>query len=639
MKNRGEIQTSILITIGICFLCSTCGMVAIPKNTVKKQSEYLSPTALEINPEDSTLYIAEATAQQIAIFDIPSGLVTGVITLPDNPSGLVLSPDGSRLYVSSGSSDGTVTIIETSTNKVVTSIPVGHTPCSPILSPDGNVLFVCNRFDNSLSVIDTALEKEIATIPMMYEPIAADITRDGRYLFVANHLPTNNQIEEYITDGGYMDIQGYSIDGQYASKSVVVAVDVATYKLKAIIQLPKGSTSLKGICSSPDGKYIYVTHILARYKQPTRDIKYGSINTNALSIIDSANMELNSTVLLDDIEKGAANPWGVICSENGEFLCVTHAGTHELSIIDRGKLHAKLNALLSGTTKTTTDDLLYDLTFMNGLRQRIQLKGNGPRGITTLGKQFFAAEYFTDSLSIVSFDIHGKPIATSVLLGPTHPQTPARKGEMYFNDANLCFQTWQSCASCHPDGRPDVLNWDLLNDGEGNPKNTKNLLLSHQTPPAMITGVRKSAEDAVRAGFEHILFQKCTEACSDAIDTYLKSLEIVPSPYLVNGKLSRNAKHGRKIFKKCGCIECHPPPLYTDLKKYAVGTGNGNEKNSLFDTPTLIEIWRTAPYLYNGKALSIFEVLTTYNRRNKHGKTSHLNYEELNDLIEFILSL
>ena len=43
------------------------------------------------------------------------------------------------------------------------------------------------------------------------------------------------------------------------------------------------------------------------------------------------------------------------------------------------------------------------------------------------------------------------------------------------------------------------LNWDLLNDGVGNPKNTRSLLLAHKTPPAMFLGVRANAEAAVRA--------------------------------------------------------------------------------------------------------------------------------------------
>ena len=42
----------------------------------------------------------------------------------------------------------------------------------------------------------------------------------------------------------------------------------------------------------------------------------------------------------------------------------------------------------------------------------------------------------------------------------------------------------------------------------GNPKNTKTLLLSHQTPPCMATGIRKNAEVAVRSGVKYILFME-----------------------------------------------------------------------------------------------------------------------------------
>ena len=45
-----------------------------------------------------------------------------------------------------------------------------------------------------------------------------------------------------------------------------------------------------------------------------------------------------------------------------------------------------------------------------------------------------------------------------------------------------------------------------MNDGVGNPKNTKSMLLAHRTPPAMAEGVRMSAEEAVRSGITHILF-------------------------------------------------------------------------------------------------------------------------------------
>ncbi|MHC4594748.1 MAG: c-type cytochrome, partial [Planctomycetota bacterium] len=203
-----------------------------------------------------------------------------------------------------------------------------------------------------------------------------------------------------------------------------------------------------------------------------------------------------------------------------------------------------------------------------------------------------------------------------------------------------CFQQWQSCASCHPGGgRADALNWDLLNDGIGNPKNTKSLLLAHKTPPAMITGARDRAETAVRAGIKHILFATCAEEDAAAIDEYLKSLKPAASPYLVKGKLSRSARRGRKVFDKAGCASCHKGPLYTDLQKYDVGIGKGLDKDVEFDTPTLVEIWRTAPYLYDGRAATMKKLLTTHNPGDKHGRTSNLTDNEIRDLARFVLSL
>src|SRR5947207_1530246 len=76
--------------------------------------------------------------------------------------------------------------------------------------------------------------------------------------------------------------------------------------------------------------------------------------------------------------------------------------------------------------------------------------------------------------------------------------TRARRGELLFNDATICFQGWQSCSSCHSsDARVDGLNWDNLNDGIGNPKNSKSLLNAFLTPPSMWLGVRSNAHVAV----------------------------------------------------------------------------------------------------------------------------------------------
>lgn len=46
-------------------------------------------------------------------------------------------------------------------------------------------------------------------------------------------------------------------------------------------------------------------------------------------------------------------------------------------------------------------------------------------------------------------------------------------------DARLCLQQWESCSSYHPGGRADRFNWDLLKDGQGNPRNARSLLLAY----------------------------------------------------------------------------------------------------------------------------------------------------------------
>jgi cytochrome c peroxidase len=156
----------------------------------------------------------------------------------------------------------------------------------------------------------------------------------------------------------------------------------------------------------------------------------------------------------------------------------------------------------------------------------------------------------------------------------------------------------------------------------------------------MFLGVRTNAEAAVRAGIEFILFTNQPESVAASIDEYLKSLKPVPSPHLVHGKLSNAAKRGEKLFFRTGCANCHVPGLYTDLQPHDVGTRAAYDRPAdKFYTPTLIEVWRTAPYLHDGSAATVRDVVTTGNPHNQHGTTSNLSDQEMGDLCEYVLSL
>jgi cytochrome c peroxidase len=118
-------------------------------------------------------------------------------------------------------------------------------------------------------------------------------------------------------------------------------------------------------------------------------------------------------------------------------------------------------------------------------------------------------------------------------------------------------------------------------------------------------------------------------------------MEPEPSPHLVGGRLSEKALRGKKIFEdaETGCSACHPAPLFTSLKTHDVGTKSALDRAADFDTPTCVELWRTGPYLHDGSAVTLREVVTTKNPQDKHGKTSHLSEDEIDALVQYLLSL
>jgi len=71
-----------------------------------------------------------------------------------------------------------------------------------------------------------------------------------------------------------------------------------------------------------------------------------------------------------------------------------------------------------------------------------------------------------------------------------------------------------------------------------------------------------------------------------------------------------------------------------------VGTrGRFDRAEEKFDTPTLTELWRTAPYLHDGSAATVLEVITTRNLQDRHGRTSGMGKQDLDDLCSYLLSL
>jgi YVTN family beta-propeller protein len=564
------------------------------------------------------LYVADADARQVVWVELPGGRIARRVKVPSEPTGLAIIPGQPTLAVTCAASQSTVLLLDTNSGKTIASIPAGHSAMAPVITPDGKRLFVCNRFHDNVSVIDLATAMEVARVPAVREPIATAVTPDGRTVLVANHLPLAR------TDPAFR--------GNVSP--IITVIDTQTLATSAI-ELTHGSTDLRGICVTPDGKYAFVAHLLSNFEAVPFRIEGGWINVNVISVIDLAQRKAMHTVGLDGYEYAAGNPWGIACTADGNSICVSLAGTHQLCVVDRSEATSQWAKSLSPMMGVWP---IYP-SLGDSPWRRVNLPGRAPRALAIAGSKIYVVQYFSDSVAVVDLRASSNDPVPAIALGPAPQPDEVRQGEMLFHDATICYQHWQSCASCHPDGRVDSLNWDLLNDGEGNSKNTKSMLLAHRTPPSMAEGIRMSAEGAVRSGVSTILFSQRPEEESAAIDAYLKSLRPVPSPHLVGGRLSVAAERGQKLFHSdaIGCNRCHPSPLYTDLKKHNVASRNSTDRVNRFDTPTLVEAWRTAPYLHDGRYTTVTKLLAE--GRHGLGNKPDLSAQQIDDLVEFVLSL
>lgn len=566
-----------------------------------EQTQPMFPTDIKVS--EGRLFVTTKGAKTLYVYNTTGEKISSILF--EHPlTGVAIS--GQKAYVtSSDGSLGQLSVVDIASGKIEKSVETGQGAKSPVISADNKFIYVLNQFKGDVVKVALPNLEVVSSVRVLREPFSAVLSKSGKYLFVNNFLP----------------YQAASLDYVAADVSVI---DVNSMTKVKDIKLDNGSNALRDITSTEDGKYVIVSHNLGRFQVPTSQLQQGWMNTSAISFINAETLEFMGSVVVDDPDHGAAGVWGVACGDGK--IVVAQSGTHDISVIDYPAFIKKFEAQKDRST------LSYDLRFLYGIRDRYTVKGNGPRRLAIDGGKVYVPTYFSDTLNVMS--LQDGSIEQAVAWNPNRIESAADKGERYFNDALYCFQNWQSCNGCHPgDARTDGMNWDLMNDGIGNSKNCKSMLFSHSTAPCMISGIRESAELAVRKGFFHIQFFDVTEEHATCVDEYLKSLRPLPSPYLVDGKLSALAEAGRKVFEQLKCDECHSGPYYTDLKLHRIG--EDIEFDAGWDTPTLREVWRTAPYLFDGRATTIEEVFEVH----RHGINGKLNKKDLQSLSEYVKSL
>lgn len=580
--------------------------------TVQKP-KYLSPSSMAVSPDKKCIYITEQTAKQIDVFTVATNTVTKSIKVPNEPTGIAVSAEGDKMFVTCSSErwpSGMLFVIDAASGLINKKIPVGHMARSPVLSPDGSIVYVCNWLENTISFVDITSGKETKRVPAIKEPYSVAVSKDGKFLIVANMIP-----------------DGVATDTTMACK--VCFINTSTGKIDKTIKLPNGSHSTMNITLTPDGKYAFIPHLIGRVNLPATTLEQGWVHSNNLAIVDMETQTLYNDVELDDSQNGYANPWNTVCTDDGKWLCVAYAGYDVVTIIDLPGMLKKL---------VGKGDVSHEFTFIRELKKNVITQVKSARSIVAIGSKIYVTGIFSQSIN--SIDVNASTLsATKFALADEKAITAERKGEALFYDANLCVGHWQSCHSCHPFTRPDGLNWILSDSYLSAPKNVKSMLMTFQTPPTNWACKRDNAFESVRSGIRLELQIEPTADVSLALDTFLMRLKPVPSPKLVKGKLSTAAEKGKQLYNdntKTDCSYCHPAPLFTDLKRHNSGTVDNADPTLEWDSPSIIECWRTAPYNHIGSHETIEDNL----KQPGHSKKiTTLSQDEFDNLVQYILSL
>src|SRR5262249_55811547 len=196
--------------------------------------------------------------------------------------------------------------------------------------------------------------------------------------------------------------------------------------------------------------------------------------------------------------------------------------------------------------------------------------------------------------------------------GPERPG-PARQGEALFYDAGRSHNQWFSCHTCHVDGHTCGLNFDTLNDDSyGNAKLTPSLRGVTRTGPWTWHGWQKDLGAAIKKSYTETMFgPEPTAAEVKAVLAFLATLDHPPNPNLgADGKPNAAARRGGALFEgKARCARCHHGPEYTSEGTYDVKLEPDGSPYSRWNPPSLRGLWERGPYLHDGRARTLEELL------------------------------
>ena len=390
------------------------------------------------------------------------------------------------------------------------------------------------------------------------------------------------------------------------------------------VQIGLQAALAESVTLDPDGERAYIPHQRQNVTNMAR--LFDSTVFPVVSVLDTQALRpiRREALALDSVDTPVSMPAAVALSTDGRLLYSVNSASDDLSVVD------------------------LDL----GIGVGHVVVGKHPRDLALSpdGMRLYTLNLVSDDISVV--DLNSLTVTDTFPLADDPRPVIIQEGERLWLTSRpdeISRDNWMACASCHFDNGFDGQTWLGTTGG---PRNTPIVRGIKDTEPHHWSADREDVQ-AFRETFTGLMAGTgLSEAELDALAAYVNSLEPQPSPHRErDGSLPVAAVQGAGIFKNAGCAVCHSPPKFTDRQLHDVGTGEPfrdhptvdakvpETMGPAFDTPSLRELWLTQPYLHDGRAPALRDVLTTFNSEDRHGQTSGLSEGDLVALEAFLLSL
>lgn len=268
-------------------------------------------------------YVAELLSGTVTVIDSATNTIATTVSVGLDPDGIAATPDGQWVYVANFRS-ASVSVIDTRTNRVATTIPVGDGPVGIAITPNGAFAYVANKNADTISVIDTHINAVTATINAAAGdgPDAVAITPDGARAYVTNSLRKagtvsvidtgTNQIVASISVGDSPGRVAIAPQGQVAyvtnfrSASVSV-IDTSTDSVRTTLSV---DNSPSGVAFNTDASRAYVATV------------------NDVAVLDAHLHRVIGTIPL-------STEYGVVAiAMSGTYAYVTNLASSAVTVID-----------------------------------------------------------------------------------------------------------------------------------------------------------------------------------------------------------------------------------------------------------------------------------------------------------------